>query len=288
MTAYYSIIIAHGFCVIMCMGLGCNAVGVTGCRIIDSKRERLAAILTNSFIPCNGRFPALIAVISMFVYSGGFGLVGCAVLIGAVLMGIFATFAVTFLLTKTILRGTPSAFTLELPPYRRPKIRSLIVRSVFDRTVFVLGRALSVAAPAGFAIWFLANIRLGSFPLISYLVSALEPVGAFMGLDGEILTGFILGLPANEIVLPISVMCYTGGSQVTAYSTVSAFRDVLVSNGWGLRTAVCMIVFIIFHSPCATTLLTVKKETGKVRYMLLAFAIPVVIGFVLCSIIYHI
>ena len=267
------------------MGLGCNAVGVTGCRIIDSKKERLAAILTNSFIPCNGRFPALIAVISMFAFGGGFGFLGCGALVLAVLGGIAATFAVTFILTKTLLRGTPSTFTLELPPYRKPKIGSLIVRSVLDRTVFVLGRAVSVAAPAGLLIWILANVKLGESALISYVVCALEPIGRFMGLDGEILTGFILGIPANEIVLPVSLMCYTGGAQITEFSSVSAFRDVLVNNGWGLRTALCMICFIVFHSPCATTLLTVKKETGKIRYAVLAFAIPVTVGFLLCSII---
>ena len=196
----------------MCMGFGCNAAGVVGCRIIDSPRERMIAILTNSFVPCNGRFPTLIAIITMFFagISGGAGasLLSAFLLTMFILLGVAMTFLVSWILSKTVLKGVPSSFTLELPPYRRPQVGKVIVRSIFDRTLFVLGRAVVVAAPAGLFIWAAANIMVGDTSLLNYCASMLDPFARMLGLDGVILIAFILGLPANEIVVPIIIMAY--------------------------------------------------------------------------------
>ena len=269
----------------MCMGLGCNAVGVTGCRIIDSRRERLIAILTNALIPCNGRFPALIAIISMFLVTEGAmsGLVGSFILALCIVGGVAATFAASKILSVTLLKGERSAFTLELPPFRRPQVGKLIVRSVLDRTVFVLGRAVSVAAPAGLIIWLLANIQRNGISLLCLIAGVLDPVALLIGVDGAILTGIIFGLPANEIVLPVALMCYTSQEMITGYSSLEQFRQILVSGGWTWQTAVCTMILIMFHSPCATTLLTVRKETGSVRWMLVAAFVPIAIGTVLSA-----
>ena len=194
------------------MGLGCNAAGVIGCRIIDSPRERLLAILTNTFVPCNGRFPTLIAILTMFFIGtggGAFAQIGSALLLtGVILLGVGVTFAMTKLLSKTLLKGIPSSFTLELPPYRKPQIGKVLVRSVFDRTLFVLGRAVSVAAPAGLVIWGMANIPVGNASILTHCAAFLDPFAKLMGLDGVILIAFILGFPANEIVIPIVIMAY--------------------------------------------------------------------------------
>lgn len=266
----------------MCMGFGCNAVGVTGCRIIDSRRERLAAVLTNSFVPCNGRFPALIAVISMFLVAGG-GFGATAALFAVILCGVFMTFLVTGILCSTLLRGQSSAFTLELPPFRKPDFARIAIRSVFDRTLFVLGRAVSVAAPAGLVIWCLANVSLGGATLLSGASGLLDPIGRVLGVDGVFLLALILGLPANEIVLSVALMCYTSGGSLVAYDSLESFREILVANGWDIRMALCALILILFHFPCATTLLTVRKETGGVKWMLLSAAIPMIVGAALAS-----
>lgn len=264
----------------MCMGFGCNAVGVTGCRIIDSKRERLLAVLTNSFMPCNGRFPILIAVISMF--SACVGLWGSAILALVIVLAVMITLGVSKLLSKTVLRGVPSSFTLELPPYRTPQFGKVLIRSVLDRTLFVLGRAAAVAAPTGLVIWLLANTGSGGISTLSRLSGFLDPVGRIMGLDGVIILAFILGLPANEIVIPIIMMCYVSGGSLVGYASLPELKNLLVSNGWNTVTAINTVIFTVFHWPCSTTLLTVKKETGKARCAIAAALIPTVIGTVLC------
>lgn len=273
----------------MCMGFGCNAVGVTGCRIIDSPRERLIAILTNSFVPCNGRFPTLIAIITMFflvTVSDFAGSVLSSVLLCAVIvLGIFMTFAVSKLLSKTILKGVPSSFTLELPPFRKPQIVKTVIRSIFDRTLFVLGRAVVVAAPAGLVIWLLANVTAGDKTLLMHITDFLDPLGKLMGLDGVILAAFILGFPANEIVLPIIIMAYLNMGTLTEYTSLFELRELLVANGWTLTTALCTIIFSLMHWPCSTTLLTVKKETGSLKWTAAAFLIPTLCGMGICIVI---
>ncbi len=270
----------------MCMGFGCNAAGVIGCRIIDSPRERLLAILTNNFVPCNGRFPTLIAILTMFFVAaeGGVGAsVWSALLLTAVIvLGVALTFAVTWLLSRTLLRGVPSHFTLELPPYRKPQLGRVIVRSVFDRTLFVLGRAAAVAAPAGLIIWLAANVTVGGVSILSHMAAFLDPFARLMGLDGVILIAFILGFPANEIVVPIMLMAYmTQGSLLEAES-LGQMKSLLIANGWTWATAVSTLLFSLNHWPCSTTLLTVWKETGSKKWTALAAAIPTVIGVILC------
>jgi len=266
------------------MGFGCNAVGVTGCRIIDSPRERLLAVLTNTFVPCNGRFPTLIAIITMFFTFGLWG-VSAVILTLVMVLGVAATFAVTNMLSKTVLRGKASSFILELPPYRTPQVGKVIVRSLLDRTVFVLGRAVTAAAPAGLLIWIAANVTVGDATILQHCAAFLEPVGKLMGLDGIILMAFILGLPANEIVLPIIVMAYTASGTVTELSSVSAMKELFVQNGWTYITAVNMIIFTLFHWPCATTLMTVKKETRSFKWAALAAVLPTAVG-VLCCVVF--
>lgn len=275
-------------CLTMAMGLGCNAAGVVGCRIIDSPRERLIAILTNSLVPCNGRFPLLLMMISLFMMgnaaSEGFlpSLYTALVLTGFILAGVFATLGASWLLSRTLLKGVPSSFTLELPPYRSPQVGKVIVRSIFDRTLFVLGRAVIVAAPAGLIIWLMANISIGGTSLLLLCSGFLEPLGSLMGLDGIILMAFILGFPANEIVLPIILMAYLQSGYLVEMDDKSALLSLLISHGWTLKTAVCMAIFSLFHWPCSTTCLTVKKETGSLKWTLVAFLLPTAIGILLC------
>ncbi|MBQ8725327.1 MAG: ferrous iron transporter B [Oscillospiraceae bacterium] len=270
----------------MCMGLGCNAVGVTGCRIIHSERERLLAILTNSFVPCNGRFGTLIALITAFFAQGSGGsFLSAAILSLLILLGICLTFAVSKLLSMTLLRGTASAFTLELPPYRKPEIVKTLIRSLLDRTFLVLGRAVIAAAPAGLLLWVLVNLKINDTSLISYVSDFLDAPARFMGLDGEILTGFIMGFPANEIVLPVILMLYQSGSVLTETAGTQELYTILTENGWNWATALCTIIFMLFHYPCATACLTIKKETGSLRWTLLAMILPLVCGIILCSVI---
>ncbi len=269
----------------MCMGLGCNAVGVTGCRIIDSPRERLVAILTNSFMPCNGRFPTIIALSSVFFTIGicSSSIVSALSLTFIIIVGALLSLLSSALLCATLLRGTPSEFTLELPPYRLPKIGETIVRSVFDRTLYVLGRAIAVAAPFGLVLAALTAIKIGNATLLSIVTDFFDPLGRFLGLDGVILSAFIIGIPANEIVLPIAVSAYSASAVISDVGDTSALFSLLTSNGWTVKTAVCFIIFSLCHWPCATTLLTVKKETKSIKWTLVAFLLPTIFGVILCS-----
>lgn len=267
----------------MCMGFGCNAAGVVGCRIIDSPRERMLAILTNNFVPCNGRFPALIAVLTMFFAAEkGSSAWSALLLTGIVLLGIFITFGVTGVLSKTVLRGSPSSFTLELPPYRCPQMARVLVRSVLDRTLSILGRAVAVAAPAGLVIWLMANLSVGGVSLLSRCASALDPFARLMGLDGVILMGFVLGFPANEIVLPLIVMGYLAQGSLLELGELAQVKALLLRNGWTWVTALNTMLFSLNHWPCSTTLLTIRKETGSWKWTALAALIPTVVGIVLC------
>ena len=291
------------------MGFGCNAAGVTGCRIIDSPREKLIAILTNAFIPCNGRFPFLITIASIFMAgavisgnsvehagevaenlainsSAGFGstLIATITVLGVILLGIFMTLLVSKILSKTILKGTSSSFVLELPPYRKPQIGQVLIRSIFDRTLFVLGRVVAVAAPAGLVIWLFANINIGDISILTYIANFFDPFARLMGLDGYILTAFILGIPANEIVLPIILMCYMGSGTLVDLESTSAIGQILIQNGWTLITAINVMIFTLLHFPCTTTLMTIKKETGSWKWSALAFLLPTVCGIVICMI----
>ena len=273
----------------MCMGFGCNACGVTGCRIIDSPRERLIAILTNNLVPCNGRFPFLISIATIFIagaYAGGNGflssILSTIAVIVVIIFGIFLTLIISRILSNTILKGMPSSMVLELPPYRKPQFGKILVRSIFDRTLFVLGRAISVAAPAGLVIWILANVGINGESLLSIIANFLNPFAQLMGLDGYILTAFILGMPANEIVLPIILMCYIKGSALVNIEDTVQIGQILIQNGWNMLTAMNVMLFTILHFPCTTTLLTIKKETGSWKWTGIAFVIPTVCGIVLC------
>ena len=263
----------------MCMGLGCNAAGVVGCRIIDSPRERLLAMLTNSMVPCNGRFPLIITLLAAFFGNRVWQQAGLLTLV--VVFAVAVTLAATWGLSHTVLRGEPSAFALELPPYRKPQVGAVIVRSVLDRTLFVLGRALAVACPAGMLLWVLANVRAGEGTLLSSAAALLEPLGRAMGLDGMLLLAFILGFPANEIVLPIAIMGYRAQGSLTAVDSGSLLT-VLQSNGWTWQRAVSMLLFTLLHWPCSTTLLTIRRETGSRKWTALAFLLPTVLGIALC------
>lgn len=275
-----------------CMGFGCNAAGVTGCRIIDSPRERLIAVLTNSFVPCNGRFPTLISIISMFfIVSSGKTLqsvLSTALLTAAVFFSIAMTFITSKLLSVTVLKGKPSSFVLELPPYRKPKIGSVLVRSMLDRTIFVLGRAVCVAAPAGLLIWTMANVRVHDQTILNICSNFLNPFAELMGLDGVILLGFILGFPANEIVVPIIVMSYLSNGSLAQYTNLSALHTLLINNNWTIETAICVIIFSLMHWPCSTTLITIKKETKSIRWTLAAFLLPTICGIICCMLVHFI
>ena len=270
----------------MCMGFGCNACGVIGCRIIDSPRERLIAILTNNFVPCNGRFPTLIAVITMFFAAAAAGpfqsAVSAVALTAVIVFGVIMTMLISKLLSRTILKGVPSSFHLELPPYRRPQIGRVIVRSIFDRTLFVLRRAVVVAAPAGLIIWLLANIQVGGVSLLAQCAGFLDPFARLLGLDGYILMAFILGFPANEIVVPIIIMSYMAVGTLTDYESLAQLHTLFVAHGWTWLTAVCVMLFSLLHWPCGTTCLTIQKETQSAKWAALGFAIPTVTGIVVC------
>ncbi|MCI8651921.1 MAG: ferrous iron transport protein B [Oscillospiraceae bacterium] len=272
----------------MCMGFGCNAAGVVGCRIIDSPRERLLAILTNNFVPCNGRFPTLIAILTMFFVgtAGGLGssLLSALLLTLVILLGVGLTFAATRLLSATVLRGVPSSFTLELPPYRKPQVGRVIVRSIFDRTLFVLGRAAAVAAPAGLLIWLMANVTVGGATLLTHCAGFLDPFARLMGLDGVILMAFILGFPANEIVVPIILMAYLSQGALLEMDSLAEMRALFLANGWTWVTAVNVMLFSLMHWPCSTTLLTIRKETGSWKWTALAAALPTAAGVGACMI----
>lgn len=270
----------------MCMGFGCNACAITSCRIIDSPRERLIAILTNNFVPCNGRFPTLISIISMFFIGGAIGIYNsffsAVFLILIILLGVSMTFLISNILSKTILKGIPTNFTLELPPYRKPEILKTIVRSIFDRTLFVLGRAIVVSIPAGIIIWLMANITISDKTILLYITDFLNPFANLMGLDGIILMAFILGFPANEIVFPIIIMSYLGENTLMEIDNINQLKELLLLNDWTLNTAICMTIFCIFHWPCSTTCLTIYKETKSKKWTFISFIIPTLIGVIMC------
>ena len=269
----------------MCMGFGCNAVGVTGCRIISGRKERTIAVLTNSLVPCNGRFPMLIAVITLFFAAADgalSGLVSAAILALAVIVSIAATLILSKLLGSTLLRGESSSFILELPPYRVPKVGQVLVRSLIDRTLHILSRAVMVAAPAGLVIFTLTHISVGGASLTTHLCSMLDPIGRFMGMDGSVMTAFLLSFPANELTLPLLGMLYTTGSGFTDLS-VSALGELLVSMGWTCKTALCFILFTLFHWPCSTTVITINKETGSIGWTILSVLLPTALGMLLCA-----
>ena len=267
----------------MCMGLGCNAAGVVGCRIIETRRERLLAVLTNSFTPCNGRFPTLITLTGLFFAAGGLG--QAAVMTGLILFSAGVTLAVTKLLSLTLLRGEPSPFVLELPSWRPPRISQVLLRSLLDRTLSVLGRAAAVAAPAGALLWCLANVRIGEGSFLAHMAAALEPVGQFLGMDGAILLGFVLGLPANEIVLPVIIMIYTAGGSLAEIGDTAALGTLLAQKGWTAATAACVMLFSLLHWPCSTTLLTIKKETGSLGWTVLGAILPTAVGIIICALV---
>ena len=264
----------------MCMGFGCNACGVTGCRIIDSPRERLIAILTNSFAPCNGRFPMLIFLCSVFFAGSAAG--GALLLTGVIAASVGLTLLVSRLLSATVLRGEAVPFALELPPYRMPQVGRVIVRSVRDRTLFVLARAAAVAAPAGVLIWLLANVQIGNTAILSHITAFLDPAARVFGIDGVILLAFILGFPANELVMPLIVMGYLSSGTIVSGVDFASFRALLLANGWTVQTALCTLVLTVAHAPCSTTCLTILRETRSARWTLAAMLIPAGIGLVFC------
>lgn len=272
----------------MCMGFGCNAVGVTGCRIIDSKRERMLAMLTNSLVPCNGRFPMITTLISVFtvVFLGReMSLISGIFLTFFIVLSISVTFFATNILSKTLLKGETTAYTLELPPFRKPQTGKIIIRSILDRTLFVLGRALKTAIPAGVLIFLMANITAGGESLLKIASDFLDPLGKLMGLDGVILLGFILGFPANEIVLPIILMGYLTATNLTQVPDINAISEILLNNGWTVNTALCTVIFSLFHWPCATTVLTVKKETKSLKWTVISVLFPTALGLLACVLI---
>ncbi len=270
----------------MCQGFGCNAVGIIGCRIIDSPRERLIAIITNNFVPCNGRFPTIISIISIFFVGTLSGITGSflstLLLTGVIVLGVLMTFLISKLLSATVLKGVPSSFTLELPPYRRPQIGKVIIRSIMDRTLFVLARAVIIAAPAGLIIWLTANINIAGTSILTYCTDFLDPFARLFGLDGVILMAFILGFPANEIVIPIMLMAYLSTGSLIELDSLSDLQKVLVDNGWTWLTAINVIFFSLMHWPCSTTCLTIKKETGSIKWTAISFLVPLLTGLIIC------
>lgn len=286
---YFKKACAHGKqALTMCMGFGCNAAGVIACRIIDSPRERLIAIITNNFVPCNGRFPILIAIAAIFIGSSNLrfsSILATFSILVSIILGVVITLFISKLLSKTILKGLPSAFILELPPYRKPQVSKVIVHSIFDRTLFVLARAIIVAAPAGFIIWIMANITIGDLSLLSHSALFLNPFSKLIGLDGYILMAFILGLPANEIVIPILIMSYMSTGSMLELDSLNEMGQLFINHGWTPVTAICTMLFTLNHWPCATTLLTIKKETGSLKWTFLSFIIPTITGIIICFIV---
>ena len=273
----------------MMMGFGCNACGVTGCRMIESKRDRHIAAITNNFCPCNGRFPTIIAMITLFLAGSTVPFLRSAaaslILTGVIILCMSVSLAATKLLSVFVFKGRQSSLVLELPPYRRPQIIKTIYRSLIDKTAKILGRAVLVAVPAGAVIWLLTHITIGGQSLILWCAGFLDPLGKLMGLDGTILTAFILGFPANEIVLPIAVMIYQSGGCFGDIQNLSHLYDILAANGWTIITAICMMIFTIMHFPCSTTLITIRKETGSTFCTLIAFVLPTVCGILCCMLV---
>jgi len=276
---------AHGKqALTMAMGFGCNAAGIIATRVIDSPRERLVAILTNNFVPCNGRFPTLIMVATIFV-GAAFppvvaSLAAAGAVVGVVILGVGFTLLMSWMLSRTVLRGEASAFTLELPPYRRPGITRILYTSLIDRTLFVLWRAMLTAAPAGAVIWLLGNITVNGTSLATHSANALAPLGHAIGLDGVILLAYVIAIPANEIVVPTMLMVYMGGPMMTEIDSLAELRTLLVDqNGWTMLTAVNLMLFALLHNPCATTILTIYKETLSVKWAAVGALMPLAVAF---------
>ncbi|MFE3974557.1 MULTISPECIES: nucleoside recognition domain-containing protein [unclassified Peribacillus] len=267
----------------MAMGFGCNAAAVMSSRIIESPRERMLAILTNNFVPCNGRWGTLIILSSLFMASGFTGgvksIVTTSVIVGIVIFGIMTTFLVSWILSKTALKGVPTHYTLELPPYRKPKFFDTIVRSSLNKSLSVLYRAIKVAAPAGILTWVLANIQIGDTSILLYIVNFLDPLGQLVGLDGYILMAFLIGLPANEIVLPILLMGYLSTGSLMDVDGIEDLKQIFLDHGWTWITALNMMLFSLLHYPCGTTLINIYKETKSVKWTFWSFMIPTGIAF---------
>lgn len=282
---YFKKACAHGKqALTMCMGFGCNAAGVISCRIIESPREKLVAVLTNTFVPCNGRFPTLITL--SMIFMGGIAATAystaaaTAVVVLLVLVGVGVTLLMSWALSKTVLKGEPSFFTLELPPYRKPQVGRLLIRSLLDRTIFVLTRAIVVAAPAGVITWILANTYIGELSILAHVAGWLDPFAVLLGLDGIILMAFILGLPANEIVLPIMIMSYLSAGAMIELDSLTALKTLLIDNGWTWLTALSTMLFSLLHFPCGTTLLTIYKETKSLKWTVLSALMPLGVGII--------
>ncbi len=277
----------------MMMGFGCNAAGVVATRIIDSPRERLIAILTNNFALCNGRWPTQILLATIFLGALApaylASITAAAAVVGVALLGVGLTFAVSWGLSRTLLRGAVSTFSLELPPYRPPQIWQTIVTSMIDRTIYVLWRAIVFALPAGVVIWLIANLNLGDVSLAAWIIRALDPVGLFVGLNGVILLAYVVAIPANEIVIPTILMLtvlVSGLSEVGAGAGVlfelsdgQSTLAILQAGGWTALTAINVMLFSLIHNPCSTTLYTIYRETGSRRWTLVAALLPLALGF---------
>jgi ferrous iron transport protein B len=279
------------------MGFGCNAAGVVATRIIDSPRERLLAILTNNFALCNGRWPTQILIATVFlgtlVPASVAGFVSAAAVTGVALLGILLTFVVGWALSRTVLKGEVSTFSLELPPYRPPRLWQTLYTSLIDRTLFVLWRAVVFALPAGAVIWLVANIHVGGGSLAGHFIRFTDPAGVFLGLNGVILLAYIIAIPANEIVIPTVLMLtvmVTGAQGVGSGAGVmfeldshDAVRQVLTAGGWTTLTAVNLMLFSLLHNPCSTTLYTIYRETGSAKWTVVSALLPLAIGFAVCG-----
>lgn len=283
---------AHGKqALTMGMGFGCNAAGVVSTRIIDSPRERLIAILTNNFVPCNGRWPLIIMLASVFI-AASFppsisSFVAAATVVGVTLFGIFITLMVSKLLSNTLLKGEPSSFKLELPPYRKPQVLRILYTSLIDRTIFVLGRAITMAAPAGGLIWILGNLHLNNKTLMSYGVNFLDPLGKAIGLDGVILLAYIIAIPANEIIIPTIIMIYSSQSKMIEMD-LPQLKELFLQNEWTVLTAICLMLFSLLHYPCSTTTWTIYKETRSIKWTAISNLLPLSIALLICFIAYRI
>lgn len=282
----------------MMMGYGCNAAGVIATRIIDSPRERLLAIITNNFALCNGRWPTQILIATLFIGSLApahwAGLISATAVVGIALLGVLLTFLVSWVLSRTVLRGQVSTFSLELPPYRPPRLLQTVYTSIIDRTLFVLFRAVVFAAPAGAVIWLTANLHIGGASVATHMINLLGPLGALMGLNGVILLAYIVAIPANEIVVPTILMLTVltaklsgvgEGAGVMFEADEASTKAILVGGGWTLMTAVNLLLFSLAHNPCSTTILTIWKETRSVKWTTAATFLPLVTGIVLCALV---
>jgi len=288
---------AHGKqALTMSMGFGCNAAGVIAARVIDSPRERLVAIITNNFSLCNGRWPTQILIATIFI--GGIvpahlaGIVSAGAVVGIAVLGIFFSLVVSWGLSKSVLKGEASAFSLELPPYRPPRILQTLYTSLIDRTIFVLWRAIVFAIPAGLVIWLVANIHIGELSLAEHFIDWSNPFAFIFGLNGVILLAYIIAIPANEIVIPTVLMLTvlsigitgegSGAGVMFELDSVADTGKVLHAGGWTLLTGINLMLFSLLHNPCSTTIYTIFKETKSVKWTLVSTFLPIVLGFMVC------